>query len=225
MQKAQAMYLSKYNIDVEGVMTMSSLSLLIFRTHYYDPERFPIHILHRNADTFIRRGYYGGHSDVYKPYGENLLYYDINSLYPFIMQKYPMPCGEPVWRNNLEEVELRTLFGFVEAYAICPKAINHPFLPYKEPGSGTLIFATGHFLGVYLSEELKYARQLGYQITPLRGYLFEKKSGSPFESVISSLYELRKKAKKEGAEAMSFILKLCMNSLQYIKSLRHESGE
>ena len=125
-----------------------------------------------------------------------------------------MPLGEPFWRNNLEKVELSTLFGFIETYAFCPKTIKHPFLPYKEPGSGTLLFPTGHFVGVYFSEELKYALQLGYQIPPLRGYLFDKTtSGSPFESVISSLYELRKQAKIDGAEAMSFIYKLCMNSL------------
>lgn len=67
MKKAQATYISKYQIDVESVMTMSALSLRIFRTH--DEEGFPISTLNKNQDTFIRRGYYGGHSDVYKPYG------------------------------------------------------------------------------------------------------------------------------------------------------------
>ncbi|XLR65359.1 hypothetical protein S83_016031, partial [Arachis hypogaea] len=52
-------------------------------------------------DTFIRRGYYGGHSDVYKPHGENLFYYDVNSLYPFVMKTLPMPGGEPKWYRNL----------------------------------------------------------------------------------------------------------------------------
>ncbi|XP_042426081.1 DNA polymerase-like [Zingiber officinale] len=191
MRKAQETYFFKYHIDVENVMTMSALSLCIFRTHYYEPDLFPICTLTKNQDSFIRRGFYGGHSDVYIPYGENLLYYDMNSLYPHVMKKYSLPCGEPFWRNNLTKVDLGTLFGFVEASVVCPKELRRPFLPYKS--SDTLIFGTGHFVGGL--------------------FFFEKRSGSPFASIISSLYELRKEAKKAGFEAMSFILKLCMNSL------------
>lgn len=56
----------------------------------------------------------------------------------------------------------------------------------KKNVNNTLLFPTGKFVGVYFSEELKYARDLGYQIIPLRGYLFEKMS-SPFESFVSDL--------------------------------------
>ncbi|KAL3537038.1 hypothetical protein ACH5RR_000404 [Cinchona calisaya] len=211
MLKAQEINWSKYQIDIEDVMTVSALSLKIFRKKYFDDNTFHINIPTRNQDTFIRRGYYGGHVDVYKPYGENLYYYDVNSLYPFIMKSYPMPCGVPVWKNNLEGVGLDSLFGFIEAYVVCPTSISHPFLPYKDK-FGTLLFPTGKFIGVFYSEELKFARDLGYQIIPLRGYLFEKKS-SPFESFISDLYESRLEAKKAGDEPMTFIYKILMNSL------------
>ncbi|XP_057544023.1 DNA polymerase-like [Amaranthus tricolor] len=175
MLKAQKIYWDKYNIDIEEMMTLSSLSLKIFRNNYLDDESFHIHLPTRNQDTFIRRGYYGGHSDVYKPYGENLYYYDVNSLYPYIMKEYPMPCGIPVWKKNLESVELDSLFGFIEAYVVCPTNISCPFLPYKDK-AGTLLFPTGKFVGVFYSEELKFARHLGYHIMPLRGYFFEKKA-------------------------------------------------
>lgn len=211
MLKAQEINWSKYHIDIEDVMTLSSLSLKIFRQNYFDDETFPIHIPTKNQDTFIRRGYYGGHADVYKPYGDNLYYYDVNSLYPFIMKEYPMPCGIPVWQNNLESVGLDSLFGFIEAYVVCPTNISRPFLPYRDK-KGTLLFPTGKFIGVFYSEELKFARDLGYHIIPLRGYLFEKKS-SPFQSFISHLYESRLEAKKAGDEAMTYIYKILMNSL------------
>ncbi|KAL0386764.1 UNVERIFIED_CONTAM: DNA polymerase [Sesamum latifolium] len=68
------------------------------------------------------------------------------------------------------------------------------------------------FIGVFYSEELKFARDLGYKIFPLRGYMFEKKS-SPFEGFISDLYESRLEAKKRGDEPMTFIYKILMNSL------------
>nr|GFA10188.1 DNA polymerase-like [Tanacetum cinerariifolium] len=36
----------------------------------------------------------GGHADAYIPFGENLYYYDVNSLYPFVLKEYPMPGGK-----------------------------------------------------------------------------------------------------------------------------------
>lgn len=211
MLKAQELNWSKYHIDIEDVMTLSSLSMKIFRQNYLDDESFYIHLPTRNQDTFIRRGYYGGHADVYKPYGENLYYYDVNSLYPYIMKSYPMPCGIPVCKNNLESVELDSLFGFIEAFVVCPINISRPFLPYKDK-TGTLVFPTGKFVGVFYSEELKFARDLGYHIIPLRGYLFEKKA-SPFKGFVSHLYESRLESKKSGDEAMTYIYKILMNSL------------
>jgi len=91
MQKAQDLYWTQYKVDIENCMTLSSLAMNIYRMNYYDPNLFPIHIPSRNEDRFIRRGYYGGHADTYKPYGENLYYYDVNSLYPYIMKTFPMP--------------------------------------------------------------------------------------------------------------------------------------
>ena len=50
--------------------------------------------------------YYGGHADAYTPYVENLYYYDVNSLYPFVMKEFPMPGGVPVWHSDLDSMEL-----------------------------------------------------------------------------------------------------------------------
>lgn len=211
MLKAQEINWVKYQIDIEDVMTLSSLSLKIFRKHYLDDETFIIHIPTKNQDTFLRRAYYGGHVDVYKPSGKNLYYYDVNSLYPFVMKSFSMPCGIPTWKKNLEGVPLDSMCGFIEAYVECPSYLSRPFLPYKDK-DGTLLFPSGNFIGVFYSEELKYARFLGYKILTLRGYLFEKKH-SPFESFVSNLYESRLEAKKTDDEAMSLIYKLIMNSL------------
>ena len=46
-------------------------------------------------------------------------------------------------------------------------------LPYRDE-KGVRIFPTGRFIGVYFSEELKYAKSIGSTVTPLRGYLFKK---------------------------------------------------
>lgn len=98
------------------------------------------------------------------------------------------------------------MFGYLEAYVVCPKTIKNPFLPYRDKNN-TLIFPTGEFVGVYYSEELKYAKSLGYTVLPISGYLFEKKE-SPFQDFVSSLFESRQEAKRQGNEAMSFVYKI-----------------
>lgn len=96
---------------------------------------------------------------------------------------------------------------------------SFPFLPYRDKNN-TLIFPTGEFIGVYYSEEFKYARSLGYpgQFNyglPLSGYLFENLMESPFVSFVSSLSESRQKSKESGNEALDYIYnyKILMNSL------------
>ena len=42
---------------------------------------------------FLVQGYTGGSVDVYKPIGENIYRYDVNSLYPYVMREFPMPVG------------------------------------------------------------------------------------------------------------------------------------
>ncbi|KAK8957824.1 hypothetical protein KSP39_PZI000636 [Platanthera zijinensis] len=71
---------NNYNVDIESKITLSSLALNIFRLKYYDSRKWRIHIPNKNKDCFIRHGYYGVYSDTYKPYNENLYYYDVNSL-------------------------------------------------------------------------------------------------------------------------------------------------
>ena len=211
MQKAQEIYWKLYKVDIESKITLPSLALSIFRMKYYDSSNYPIHIPNKNEDSFLRRAYYGGHTDTYKPYGENLFYYDVNSLYPFIMIEFPMPGGVPVWHGNLDGMDLDSMFGFIEAYVVCPKTINKPFLPYRDKNN-TLIFPTGEFCGVYYSEELKYAKGLGYTVIPISGYLFERME-SPFGEFVSSLFSSRLEARKEGNEALAYVYKNLMNSL------------
>ncbi|XP_071691998.1 DNA polymerase-like [Rutidosis leptorrhynchoides] len=211
MQKAQEIYSNLYKVDIESKITLSALSLSIFRMKYFDDSHFSIHIPNRNEDQFIRHGYYGGHTDAYKPHGKDLYFYDVNSLYPFIMKEFPMPHGAPVWYGNLQEKDLDNKLGFIEAYVECPKTLKNPFLPYRDK-NGLLLFPTGKFVGVYFSEELKFAREIGYTVIPLSGYLFEKKE-SPFSNFVSNLFESRLEAKKSGNDALSYVYKILMNSL------------
>lgn len=192
-------------------ITLPSLALTIFRKAFYDPDKTPIGIQNGNEDGFIRRGYYGGHADVYKPRGENLFYYDINSLYPYVMKAFPMPVGKPKWVGDLHSFNIEDLFGFIEAYVICPPSIHKPVLPYRDE-RGVLIFPTGKFIGVYFSEELKYAKSIGYKVIPISGYLYEKGEGL-FTEFVTELYNNRLNARREGNDGLAYVYKILMNSL------------
>lgn len=69
MLRAQYIYWTQYNVDIEECLTLSSLAMNIYRMRYYNEEGWPIYIPSSNQDSFIRRGYYGGHAETYKPYG------------------------------------------------------------------------------------------------------------------------------------------------------------
>ena len=78
---AQDLYNHLYQVDITSIWSTSTLSLKIFRQKFLNKEKF-IPILNKSVDSFIRKGYYGGATDYYRLKGENLYYYDVNSLYP-----------------------------------------------------------------------------------------------------------------------------------------------
>ncbi|KAL2930261.1 DNA polymerase [Bienertia sinuspersici] len=150
---------------------------------------FCIHIPNRNEDTFIHRGYYSGHTDAYIPRGESQFYYDVNALYSYVIKEYPMLGGKPVRHSDLSGMDLDSMCGFVEAYVECPDSMERPFLSYRGKDN-ILLFPTGQCVSVYYSEELKYAREQGYTLHPIMGYLFQKME-IPFQAYVNTLYESR----------------------------------
>src|ERR1700734_1044688 len=94
--------------------------------------------------NFIKEGYYGGVTEVYKPYGKDLIYIDVNSLYPYVALKdYP---GTKV--NYLEaiegELELENLFGFFYARV----KTNDQYLGLLPLQQKQLILPNGSFEGI-----------------------------------------------------------------------------
>lgn len=90
----------------------------------------------------IKHAYYGGRVDVFKPFGNNLYYYDVNSLYLSAMLNV-MPVGEPVLTNN---TDLDKLFGYVYVDIITPEFMKYRLLPHKCE-DGTLINPLGKWSG------------------------------------------------------------------------------
>jgi len=197
--KAQQIYLDKFKVDITSIVSTSTLSLKIFRQHF---QNMDIPILNNYTDKWIRQSYFGGATDYYKPYGEKLKYYDINSLYPHAMLK-PMPLVRGAFSKN---IDLNNFFGFCLAEITCPINIKVPLLPLRSV-TGEVIYPTGTFKGIYFSEELKAVERYGYIIKPLNGWSFSKEY--VFNDYVNHFYSIKKNS--DGPQR--FIAKMHLNQL------------
>lgn len=108
---AQKHYIDHYQVDITTIYSTSTLSLRIFRLAYANHLVDPIPILKINQDKFIRESYFGGATDYYIKYAENLYYSDINSLYPYAMM-HPMPVNIKTKHFNFDsDFSLDSFFG------------------------------------------------------------------------------------------------------------------
>lgn len=135
-------------------LTISSLAMQIFMKHYYTQESIPL-INNQKLFSDIKNAYYGGITEVYKPYGENLHCYDVNSLYPYVALQ-DMPGTQCIKKDFINKnVDINDLFGFF----YCEIESNDSYLgllPVRNKSG--LIFPNGTWKGWYFSEELKYAK-------------------------------------------------------------------
>lgn len=198
-------------VDPLKLLSASQIAFKTFRSRYYEFDfktRMPITIPNYDIDSFFRKAYYGGHVDVYKPHVKYGYYYDINSLYPYAMVQ-DIPVGDMKYEENLSKRSIDELFGFFRAEIEIKESLHIPFLPVKTDAG--LIFPVGKWTGIYFSEELKYAKTLGYKIRLIDGYSFEK--SQPFEEYVKTLYKEKEEAGKRGDKALRNIIKLLLNSL------------
>ena len=192
-------------LDIAFKRTLPSIALEIFRTKFLSKNS--IFKLNAHQEEQIRKSYYGGGVDVYIPKGENLHVYDVNSLYPFVMLNH-MPAGRPkyVTFRNKKRLDYDD-FGFFVANITFKKQCHAPLLPTRLK-NGITVFPEGNWNGIYFSEELKKAISVGYEVSIIRGWVFERKR--LFSNYVNSIYNLRLNTDKP---AINFLCKLLLNSL------------
>jgi dsRNA-specific ribonuclease len=196
-----------YSINMTKYLSLPSLSFAMYRTHYLKDHKIPI--ITGSIYNDLKDAYYGGVVDVYKPVIEKGYLYDVNSLYPYVMQlnKNKMPIGNIVYTT---EKDLDKIFGCVYATIKTTKNLKIPPLPYKTV-DGRLITPNGTWSGMYFSEELKQVKDLyGYEIQVHWGYQFEK-GELVFHDFVNHFYEIKNDSKK--LPELQFSAKLILNSL------------
>ena len=178
-----SLMLNNFKVDATKSPTLSSLSFKIFRKNFFDRCKNLIPIFKYSDDLKIRESYFGGSVGMIKPTNlynkaaKQLWLLDFNSLYPYIMANYAMPCGKVRhFVGNILAKEMNPI-GFFKANIIAPDNLKVPVLTTKVLINGKLtnVAPTGTFTGWYFSEELFNARDyFGYKFEILEGYVFSE---------------------------------------------------
>jgi len=219
----------KFNIHIP--LTLPALAMSIYRSLFMPKNT--IYQLGGNVERDIRQSYTGGAVDVYIPHNRlsgffnniktmftKLFYYDVNSLYPFIMANTPMPVGKPVaFKGNIRNVDPYA-FGFFYCKITSPEYLEHPILQRRIKTNEGLrtIAGLGTWEGWIFSGEMDNAMRFGYQFEIKNGYQFEK--GYIFKDYVERMYSLRMKYEK--GHPMNLIAKLLMNSLYGKFAMKNE---
>ena len=186
--------------------TLASTSMSLFRNkylkHWVEQPKLNILKMQYNA-------YYGGRVEAFYrgkiPENENYCLYDINSLYPFVMntKNYPNPY---TLKKGVDLEKEGITFCEIES-----PNILYPLLPFRTPEK--LLFPVGKFKAWQSNVELRKAIELGYKIKAIDGYYYESVF-NPFSLFISDLYKLRMNYKKnKSLVEIEIVPKILMNSL------------
>ena len=148
----------------------------IYKTHFM-PENSIYQILGR-VERNIRESYTGGAVDVYIPHNRitsfmekvnaffiKLYYYDVNSLYPFVMAHFNMPIGKPkVFEGDIRNIDFNS-YGFFYCKITSPENLAHPLLQRRIKTSEGIrtIAGLGSWEGWIYSDEMDNAVKYGYQ--------------------------------------------------------------
>jgi len=193
-------------------ITISSTALDLYKRKY-----MPTWIRQppKEVIDFEFKGYYGGRTEAFKrglfkakDIG-NIYYYDVNSLYPSVMQKrFPMPDKRVHVQDKISADDIKYFEGMADIDLYCPD-MTIPFLPDR---TDKLRFPTGNISGYYDFTSIRYALSLGYKIRAIRKGVIYKDTFYPFKKYVDDLYKARwvYKNKKDPTE---LVIKLLMNSL------------
>ena len=126
---------NQFSMNIHKFPTLPSLAFGIYRAHYLND--YPIPLLSGQIFNDISKSFTGGSTDMFKPFGKNLFSYDVNSLYPYVMNNFDMPVGKmKFFEGDILKIDPKA-FGFFECKVIAPNNLKHPILQTKlDTGNG-----------------------------------------------------------------------------------------
>ncbi len=188
-------------------MTISSLAMFDFRQNYIKENLFYSDLV----DEFYN-SYYGGRTECFKMGETNANVYDINSLYPYIMEKIIFPDVRNLKKETKVSVEY--LHYLLKNYeGMCKIKVFHKdsyfgFLPFR---SDKLLFPIGTFETIVNFNELRFAIKHNIiDILNVEYVVYSNRMETIFKDFVNINYNLRVESKNELEK---FIIKLKLNSL------------
>lgn len=168
---------------------------------------------------WIRKGYYGGRTEMFREEGHHVRYYDFNSSYAASMNE-PVPCGQRLirwgkidWQLFKSGKDAGGYGGFAEASVYIPPSCEIPPLPHRNKLTHKLTFPVGYFSGVWSLEELHLLSDefVGGEILSVGRVVWFKRMAL-FQDMIEELWFLRDKNNPNYDEGLSALAKLLFNS-------------
>jgi hypothetical protein len=118
-----------FSLNIFKFPTLSSLAFAIYRSNFIVADTIPQ--ISGQVEKDIRMSYTGGAVDMYIPMpekGVKLYGYDVNSLYPYVMEDCYLPVGEPtLFEGNIKLID-PDAFGFFYCNIIAPEGFKHPII-------------------------------------------------------------------------------------------------
>jgi hypothetical protein len=142
-------------------------------------------------DINIRDAFFGGRTNNlmfnYKAKdGESIKYFDVTSLYPYVLVNRDYPIGHPKVLTEFVNTNISNYFGFIKCKVSAPKDLYLPVLPYRS--NDKLLFPLcikcaetqsnecmhseieRQFVGTWFTEEVKEAVKQGYIVHKIYQY-------------------------------------------------------
>jgi len=185
----------------------TAMAAYLFR-HYHTP----IYI-HNNAEAINleRESYKGGRCECFvigDLSGQPFYVFDVNSLYPFVMQRNSFPTKYVKLHHKLTPKKLAKL---LTEYAVVAKVVIETTEPVYAIKRGRTIFPVGHYETTLCTPELLYALEHGHVVKVLDAVSYEQ--APIFKSYVDTMYGLRQDFKVRQNKEYEQIVKYLLNSL------------
>lgn len=213
-------FLEKYQLS-KLMPTAGSLSLNIFRHHFYDRKNQPIYIHDwKRAIKLERDSYMGGITDCFRVGNieETTYKLDINSMYPSIMLDHKVPTKLVYYSANADD-DLRAVYNAFKSshlvIAKCririPEAYAYVLTKQTVGHEEKAIMAYGEYEVTKCSPELEFIEEHGEIVSISELAIYE---GAPvFHDFIEFFYNQRLEFKRQGNKVNELFTKLLLNSL------------
>lgn len=162
-------------------------------------------------EDVIRKAYYGGRVEVYQRRCGHAYYYDVNSLYPYVMMVGEYPIGTSHYCSNNITARAYYYDRKEGVYLVKIKVNKRKICPLPYRMVNGLVFGYGEFTGWYTFPELDFHEQNGdIEIKEIKECIvWNNSSHELFKDYVNKYYTMKKNSK--GAK--KYVAKLLLNSL------------